>query len=310
MAHPDLISRPPILVDVGASAGLPVDWKLIAPYSICIAFDADTRDFSISESESKGYKKLYLLNRLVASKTKDSTSFFLTRSPHCSSSLKPDENSIKSWAFNKMFDIENIVDMPADTLTNLLITIGVDYVDWFKIDSQGTDLRIFKSLPLNIIEKIIVAEFEPGIINAYIGEDKLHQLMNYMDKKPFWISSMKIKGSQRIDQDDLIDLNILQSKSIDSFLKMAPGWCEISYINNLENDNLSRRDLLLSWVFSTIKEEHGFALRAAKIGLIKFNEKLFNELINSSKKSLSSGYIKLGRKIINKIGGIIIGNRL
>ena len=54
MAHPDLISRPPILVDVGASAGLPVDWELIAPYSICIAFDADTRDFSISESESKG----------------------------------------------------------------------------------------------------------------------------------------------------------------------------------------------------------------------------------------------------------------
>ena len=310
MAHPDLISRPPILVDVGASAGLPVDWSLIAPYSICIAFDADTRDFSISESESKGYKKLYLLNRLVASKTKDSTSFFLTRSPHCSSSLKPDENSIKSWAFNKMFDIENIVDMPADTLTNLLITIGVDYIDWFKIDSQGTDLRIFKSLPLNIIEKIIVAEFEPGIINAYIGEDKLHQLMNYMDKKPFWISSMKIKGSQRIDQNDLVDLNMLQSKSIDSFLKMAPGWCEISYINNLENDNLSRRDLLLSWVFSSIKEEHGFALRAAKIGLIKFNEKLFNELINSSKNSLSSGYIRLGRKIVQKIGRIIAGNRL
>ena len=310
MAHPDLISRPPILVDVGASAGLPVDWSLIAPYSICIAFDADTRDFSISESESKGYKKLYLLNRLVASKTKDLTSFFLTRSPHCSSSLKPDEKSIKSWAFNKMFDIENIVDMPADTLTNLLITIGVDYIDWFKIDSQGTDLRIFKSLPVNIIEKIIVAEFEPGIINAYIGEDKLHQLMNYMDKKPFWISSMKIKGSQRIDQNDLVDLNMLQSKSIDSFLKMAPGWCEISYINNLENDNLSRRDLLLSWVFSSIKEEHGFALRAAKIGLIKFNEKLFNELINSSKNSLSSGYIRLGRKIVQKIGRIIAGNRL
>ena len=171
-------------------------------------------------------------------------------------------------------------------------------------------MRIFKALPLNIIEKIIVAEFEPGIINAYGGEDKLHQLMNYMDKKPFWISSMKIKGSQRIDQNDLVDLNMLQSKSIDSFLKMAPGWCEISYINNLENDNLSRRDLLLSWVFSSIKEEHGFALRAAKIGLIKFNEKLFNELINSSKNSLSSGYIRLGRKIVQKIGRIIAGNRL
>ena len=48
---------------------------------------------------------------------------------------------------------------------------GVDYVDWYKSDSQGTDMSIFDSLPKNISNKILAAEFEPGIIDAYQGED-------------------------------------------------------------------------------------------------------------------------------------------
>ena len=44
--------------------------------------------------------------------------------------------------------------------------------DWFKTDSQGTDLRLFKSIGETLIPKIIVAEFEPGFINSYLGEDK------------------------------------------------------------------------------------------------------------------------------------------
>jgi len=52
-------------------------------------------------------------------------------------------------------------------------------------------------------KKILVADFEPGIIDAYEGEDKLHQLMAYMDKDPFWVSSMEIKGTKRILSSDL-----------------------------------------------------------------------------------------------------------
>ena len=46
-----------------------------------------------------------------------------------------------------------------------------------------------------------------GIIDEYDGEDKLYQLMGYMDKKPFWVTGMQIKGSHRIDQDDFLTLN-------------------------------------------------------------------------------------------------------
>lgn len=293
MSHPDLLSRPPVLVDIGASGSLPAQWKLIAPYSICVAFDADTRDFTVSESENKGWKKLYSMNRLVAEKASDELDFYLTKSPYCSSSLKPDSEALKPWAFRHLFDVEKVIKLPAVDLKSVLDMIGIDYIDWYKTDSQGTDLRIFNALPNNVVQKIIAAEFEPGIIDAYLGEDKLHQLMAYMDRLPFWVSHMNILGSQRIDQEDLAALNDMQRWNLGSFLKTAPGWCEISFINTLCSDEMTCREYLLGWAFSSIKGEHGFALHIAKVGFTKFQHPIFNELYNFSRKSLSSGYFKL-----------------
>lgn len=295
MTQPSLQERPPVLVDIGASGALPQQWKLLAPYSICVAFDADTRDFVVSESENGEWKKLYSLNRLVAAKACDEVSFYLTRSPYCSSTLQPDNEALTSWAFSRLFEVEKVVKLPAVDLQSVLVKIGLDYIDWYKTDSQGTDLRIFDALPNNILERIIAAEFEPGIIDAYIGEDKLHQLMEYMDRRPFWVSQMNIKGSQRVDQADLSFFNYIQRLHIGSFLKSAPGWCEISYLNTLSNPEMSNREYLLAWVFSTINGEHGFGLHVAKSGAAKFKEPLFDELLNISRSSLSpaTGYIKL-----------------
>lgn len=301
LQHPEITKKPPILIDIGASGGLPAEWKTIARYSICIAFDADTRDFSISESNEQGYKKLYSLNRLVAEKSADQVDFYLTRSPHCSSALQPDNISLKSWAFSQLFDVKKIAKMPAVDLNTVLTQAGFDYIDWYKTDSQGTDLRIFDALGKNLINKIIISEFEPGIINAYLREDKFHQLMAYMDEKPFWVSHMQVKGSQRISQDDLGTLNTLQRRSIDSFLKMSPGWCEISYINNFDSDHFDFRDYLLGWVFSTIKYQHGFSLHLAKNGWMKFHDPLFEKMLKASRVYLSNGYLKFGMKAIKKI---------
>ncbi|MDH5645413.1 MAG: hypothetical protein OEZ01_05370, partial [Candidatus Heimdallarchaeota archaeon] len=174
MSHSSLINRPPVLLDIGASGRLFSEWELIASYSICVAFDADTRDFSVIESENKGWKKLFSLNRLVTDKTADKMEFYLTSSPHCSSSLPPNNEAIKQWAFSRLFDVEKIVQLPAIDLQSALSQIGIDYIDWYKTDSQGTDLRIYDSLHEIVKDNILTAEFEPGIIDAYLGEDKLH----------------------------------------------------------------------------------------------------------------------------------------
>jgi hypothetical protein len=309
MAHPSIRERPPVLIDIGASGHLHKQWKSIAPYSICVAFDADTRDFAVSKSEDKGWKKLYLFNRLVATKTTDNVDFYLTKSPHCSSSLPPNNDSLESWSFSQLFQVEKIVKMTTIELQAALAQIGIDYIDWFKTDSQGTDLRIFDSLNEKIRDKILAAEFEPGIIDSYIGEDKLYNLMAYMDKRPFWISHMEIKGSHRIHKRYLSSLNLIQRRSIGSFLKEAPGWCEITYLNSLHNDDNSCREYLLAWIFASLIGEHGFALHTAEKGAFKFQEPLFSELCTASSKALSSGYLKFAVKAVSKIARFLIGGK-
>ena len=301
MTHSSLLRSPPVLVDIGASGTIHKKWNPIAKYAICIAFDADSRDFEICESENKGWRKLYSMNRLVTSESAEEMDFYLTKSPHCSSSLAPDQKALEPWAFSPLFEVDNIVKLPSVDLQSALLKVDVDYIDGYKTDSQGTDLRIFNSLPKEIINKILLAEFEPGIIDAYQGEDKLHHLLAHMEKEPFWISNMEIKGSQRINNLDLKSLNYFQQRSIESFLKMAPGWCEISYLNKMEQSEMTLREYFLAWVFASLNAEHGFALFVANKGYELFGDKLLLKLQNKSIKELSSGYFHLSFKLLKRI---------
>jgi hypothetical protein len=300
LKHKSIQDRPPVLIDIGASGGLPLQWKILAPHSICVAFDADTRDFIVTESADTVWKKRYSLNRLVAPQSQDAVNFYLTRHPHCSSSLQPDNAALSPWAFSPLFEMDRVVQLPSVDLPSVLDQLGLDYIDWYKTDSQGTDLRIFNSLPQHVLSGILAAEFEPGIIDAYLGEDKLHQLMAYMDKKQFWISDMVIKGSQRIHQSGLSQLNALQRKNIPYVLKTSPGWCEIFYFNKMEDEHFGIREALLSWLFSSIREQHGFAMHIAARGLEKSGEPLFAELQRFSHRQLSSGSFGLSKKMMKK----------
>jgi len=191
--------HPPVLLDIGASGKLHEIWKSIAKYSICIAFDADSREMEYTVNESSHYKKLYVYNRILISQLKENEeTFYLTKSPYCSSLLQPLNKKLANWAFADLFEVENKASLKTVDLTTVLTELKLDKVDWFKTDSQGTDLRLFKSLGEPVIKKVLVAEFEPGIIDAYQGEDKLWQLMSYMDKREFWMSDINIRGSLKI----------------------------------------------------------------------------------------------------------------
>ncbi len=305
--HESLSENPPVLLDIGASGSLPKQWEMIAPYSICIAFDADERDFVVEESEGKECKKLYSLNRIVAPQPSDGLDFYLTKSPYCSSALQPNIEALERWDFQHLFQVERSIKLPAVDLNTVLKQINVDRIDWYKTDSQGTDLRIFKSLPDELTNRIIVADFEPGILDAYIGEDKLHEIMAHMESKPFWVSHMEVKGPYRVHQNDLQKMDYFQQRGMRTLLKTSPGWCEIDYFNSFEAENLTIREYLLGWVFATIKQQHGFAMRIATLGEQRFEHVLFTELYAFSKSkitfsSLELAYVKLRRLAARLLG--------
>src|SRR4051794_21701725 len=102
----EIHKQPPVLVDVGASYGVNYLWKRIAGFSICIAFDADDREFEYLEEEKSDFKKLIKVNKIVVHKSENETmDFYLTKSPYCSSFLEPDLRSLSNFHYSDMFEV-------------------------------------------------------------------------------------------------------------------------------------------------------------------------------------------------------------
>ena len=225
--------------------------------------------------------------------------FYLTRSPYCSSALPPDNPRLEPWAFRDLFVVESRTWLGAVGLRQVLDQLGIREIDWYKSDSQGMDLRIFASLGDELIDQVIVADFEPGIIDAYAGEDKLFALMAYMDRRPFFMSDMKVGGSQRLDRASQEALTGLQERFLSSILKICPGWAEVSYLNDFSGSR-SRRKFLLGWVFATIKQQDGHALAIASRGLGEFGDSIFEECRRASVAQIRKRYPRLAMHILKR----------
>jgi len=291
LSSPLLQDSPPVLLDIGASGEIHAKWKAIAKYSICIAFDADDREIGFAVNESKGYRKLYVYNSLVSEHASPAADFYLTKSPYCSSLLEPDHDSLGNWNFGDLFRVNSIARMKTVQLPEALREIGVHKIDWFKTDSQGTDLRLFASLGEEAMKRVLVAEFEPGIIDGYKGEDKLHGLMSFMDRHPFWMNDIHICGTQRISQSALRkQFSGYDGGQISGLpFRTTPCWAEVSYFNSFGAGalHLNLRDHLLGWIFALIEGQHGFGLDIALQGKERFGEAIFDFLAQTSAEKIT-----------------------
>lgn len=295
LSSDEFIKAPPVLIDIGASGAIHKKWKKIAQHAICIAFDADERDFNQSTEEKSRYKKLLIKQKLVSDNPGSSANFYLTKSPHCSSLLEPDMDALQDWAYAPIFSVEKTVQLPTTDLNTTLAEFGIDYIDWYKSDSQGIDLRLFKSIPAEIRDGISIAEFEPGILDAYKNEDKLSGMLGYHEtNNQFWLAALEVKGPLRIPTSQLNEIvsNQFLQKLLGKIGPVAPGWAEMTYCNSFKSSRMqTRRSLMMGWITATLIGQHSFAYTLAAKGQQLFGDDLFKSMKQSSRRKIWSAFI-------------------
>lgn len=259
----------PVLVDIGASGAPPKVWEPIARHSIYVGFDPDRRELhDVAEGQ---YARSIIINEAVTSASnQNQVHFYLTQSPYCSSTLPPDTAALANYLFSDLFVVESEVFVPASPLNAVIDRLGLQGVDWFKTDSQGTDLRLFQSLKDNLRERVLAIDIEPGLIDAYRGEDLFVDAHRELLRQGFWLSSMDVKGTVRMKRTTLQAMSNHYPKLKDSHIyqsvRPSPGWCEARYLRTLESlaeRNAEVRDYVLLWVFALIDRQPGFALDLA-----------------------------------------------
>jgi FkbM family methyltransferase len=290
---PELEAAPPVLVDVGAAQGIHPRWRRIAGYAICVAFEADEREIRTVTSEAAGFRRLTTYNCIAAEHCSAAEPFHLTASPFCSSRLAPRHEALGRYAFAPMFRVERTVELPAVELPAVLAELGLERIDWLKLDSQGTDLRLFRSLG-DHADNVLVVELEPGIVDAYEGEDTLADVLADLGTRGFWASHMRVRGSTRVDSELAgRELGARATGLLDACHKLAPGWAEIEYFNEFTDEGrFGKRELLLGCAFAFLRGHDAFAFELATRGRDRFGDP-FHELRDSALRRVRARFARL-----------------
>jgi len=290
---PEVEAAPPVLVDVGAAQGIHPRWRPIAKYAICVAFEADEREIRTVTSEAAGFRRLTTYNCIAAESSSEAERFHLTASPFCSSRLTPRSEALGRYAFAPLFVVERTVELPALDLPAVLADLGLERIDWLKLDSQGTDLRLFRSLG-DRADDVLVLELEPGIIDAYEGEDMLADVLAYLRGRGFWVSEVTVRGSTRVDSElARRELGARASGFLDACHKLAPGWAEIEYLNDFtDDDRFGKRELLLGCAFAFLRGHDAFALQLATKGRDRFGEP-FHDIRQAALRRVRARFARL-----------------
>jgi hypothetical protein len=320
----------PVLIDIGASGSTPPLWEEIAAQSVYIGFDPDQRE--LREIPGGKFSRSIIVNKAVTSEASQAEiPFYLTRFPYCSSTLRPDLVSLSHFIFSDFFVVDREIKVQALSLDTLLDNLSISRVHWFKTDSQGTDLRLFTSVKEDIRTRILAVDIEPGLIDAYQGEDLFLDAHRYLTKHGFWLSDLKIDGSIRMRQSTLHEIATahpeINSEHIGKAIRKSPCWTEARYLRSTEwlsQPMFREEDYLLLWAFAILDQQTGFALDlgvdcATRFGSSQISTLMKNEALTylrkASKDSALDGLLKiittltpqrLRRRLIKRIRSVAL----
>ena len=184
----------------------------------------------------------------------------------CSSTLKPDAPSLAEYLFAELFVVEREADVPSTTLDAVLDRLGLPGIDWLKTDSQGIDLRLFESLKPDRRAKVLALDLEPGLIDAYLGEDLFVDAHKQLLRTGFWLSNLEVMGTVKMRHATLDRLKRLEAApalhDAVRVLRVSPGWVNSRYLRSLPSlaqGDFGKRDYSVLWVFACLDGQYGFA---------------------------------------------------
>ena len=192
--HKLMIKNPPVIIDLGASGESYDTWKKIYSHSIFIALDGDDRK---KINYKNKFKKYIPINKII-DKKKNKRDFYLTKSPYCSSLLKPSKKT-REWFFHDQFKVTKKKTVKTTTLNEILKIKKIKKIDILKIDLQGIDLEVFKSISKKITKNIKFIDIEPSLYGFYeLEKNNVSETIKHMEKE-FFVEDIKfgkhIKGN-------------------------------------------------------------------------------------------------------------------
>lgn len=234
-----------VLVDVGASGELWEGFQTLLPVADLLRFDPDLRAMQTIASK-EGLRRI-IINKVVTDSSASEVNFYLTKSPYCSSALRPDFERIRDYPYEDLFEIVGESKLPATTLAQALRDAGLERVDWVKLDTQGTEFRILRSLPRNLLDQLLACDIEASFYAHYVGSDTLPNMHNFMLEEEFWVAGMTPHLRTRVGKDALKSIeqpqpNGFRRRVFQTSMHRSPTTLEMTYARTIRGARKSGLD--------------------------------------------------------------------
>lgn len=254
----------PVLVDVGSANARHKIWDKIGKEAVVLGFDPDQRQ--VDPTFLKVFPNaVFVPCAVTPNHGETEMEFILTRYPSCSSALEPDVEAVSSFAFRDLFQPERRAKVPAITFDDAVREQGLDGIDWLKLDSQGLDLILIKSLAKASQDKLLAVEIEPGFIHAYKQESLFPECHSWMLDNGFWLADLYMQRYPKIrpeTQARLVKSHSINPSPFTPQLQGAPTAAEATYLREIawfETQGASRETLVKAFVFSALINQVGHA---------------------------------------------------
>jgi FkbM family methyltransferase len=253
------------LVDVGASLEPFRAFRPLLGHATYVGFDPDRRELH-TEASASG-RRIVVDKAVVAEAGRPTARFFLTRNPTASSTLRPLGEAIAPYLHAYRYEVVDEAEVPATTLGAALASVGIDRVDWVKLDTQGTDLRLLDSLDEGLFAGIMAVDAEPGFDPYYETEDTFGELHGEMVERGFWMSDLELTRAVRLRREtydaELGARTKLGRMRHEFTLRASPIAAGPRYLRtlaSLDKAGAPRDDYLRLWACAFFSGNHPYAL--------------------------------------------------
>ncbi|MEQ1761242.1 MAG: FkbM family methyltransferase [Vicinamibacterales bacterium] len=152
-----------VLIDGGAKGGVQKEWVPLLPILKVVAFDpywseevnASAKPGASSANGSAGEKsKPYPAETIFVPKglgpSEEAQPFYVTTGPSMRSVIPPDTERARLYGLGDYAVVQSVVDIPMTTIDAAVAQYELPFVDFIKLDTQGSELDVLKGAPKTV----------------------------------------------------------------------------------------------------------------------------------------------------------------
>ncbi len=186
-----LNETPLTLVDVGALDGIKAPWSDIESKHLrTIAFEPQ-EDTGAAKADNFGVGLVALYDR------QGSATMYLTKEPDASSLLEPNQTILNRYGIAKNYEVISTETVSVDTLDNQTDKQGLNFIDFIKLDTQGSELQILNESKQTLMRSVLGVEVEVNFIERYKGQHSFREVDQFLNEHGFEIFDLQRRFCKR-----------------------------------------------------------------------------------------------------------------